>query len=61
MRAVVQRVTEASVTVDGKNVGGHRPRSPGAPGSGPEDTEKDGAYLAEKLAGLRIFEDEDEK
>jgi D-aminoacyl-tRNA deacylase len=26
-----------------------------------EDTEKDGAYLAEKLAGLRIFEDDHEK
>ena len=61
MRAVVQRVTEASVTVDGKNVGAIGPGLLVLLGVAREDTEKDGAYLAEKLAGLRIFEDEDEK
>ena len=58
MRAVVQRVTEASVTVDGKNVGAIGPGLLVLLGVAREDTEKDGAYLAEKL---RIFEDEDEK
>lgn len=61
MRAVVQRVTEASVTVEGKTVGAIGPGLLVLLGVSQEDTEKDGAYLAEKLAGLRIFEDEEEK
>lgn len=61
MRAVVQRVTEASVTVEGKPVGAIGPGLLVLLGVSREDTEKDGAYLAEKLAGLRIFEDEEEK
>ncbi len=61
MRAVVQRVTEASVTVEGKTVGAIGPGLLVFLGVSREDTEKDGAYLAEKLAGLRIFEDEEEK
>lgn len=61
MRAVVQRVTEASVTVEGKTVGAIGPGLLVLLGVSREDTEKDGAYLAEKLAGLRIFEDEEEK
>lgn len=61
MRAVVQRVTEASVTVEGKTVGTIGPGLLVLLGVSREDTEKDGAYLAEKLAGLRIFEDEEEK
>lgn len=61
MRAVVQRVTEASVTVEGKTVGSIGSGLMVLLGVEQEDTEKDGAYLAEKLAGLRIFEDEGEK
>lgn len=61
MRAVVQRVTEASVTVEGKTVGSIGSGLMVLLGVEQEDTEKDGAYLAEKLAGLRIFEDEAEK
>lgn len=61
MRAVVQRVTEASVTVEGKTVGAIGPGLLVLLGVSREDTEKDGAYLVEKLAGLRIFEDEEEK
>lgn len=61
MRAVVQRVTEASVTVEGKTVGSIGSGIMVLLGVEQEDTEKDGAYLAEKLAGLRIFEDEAEK
>lgn len=61
MRAVVQRVTEASVTVEGKTVGSIGSGLMVLLGVEQEDTEKDGAYLAEKLAGLRIFEDDHEK
>ncbi len=61
MRAVVQRVTEASVTVEGKTVGSIGSGLMVLLGVEQEDTEKDGAYLAEKLAGLWIFEDDHEK
>lgn len=61
MRAVVQRVTEASVTVEGKTVGSIGSGLMVLLGVEQGDTEKDGAYLAEKLAGLRIFEDDHEK
>ncbi|MGM9518240.1 D-aminoacyl-tRNA deacylase [Acidaminococcus timonensis] len=61
MRAVVQRVTEASVTVEGKTIGSIGPGLMVLLGVEKGDTEKDGAYLADKLAGLRIFEDENEK
>lgn len=61
MRAVVQRVTEASVTVDGNGIGSIGPGLMVLLGVEKGDTEKDGAYLADKLAGLRIFEDENEK
>lgn len=61
MRAVVQRVTEASVTVEGKTVGSIGSGLMVLLGVEQEDTEKDGSYLAEKLAGLRIFEDDHEK
>jgi D-tyrosyl-tRNA(Tyr) deacylase len=61
MRAVVQRVSRAKVTVDGQISGeiGHGLLV--LIGVGHEDTESDAAYLAEKIAGLRIFEDENGK
>lgn len=61
MRAVVQRVKHASVTVDGTVVGkiGHGVLV--LLGVGKGDTEKDATYLAEKIANLRIFEDDEEK
>jgi len=61
MRAVVQRVSRAKVTVDGWTCGeiGHGLLV--LLGVGREDTEADAAYLAEKVAGLRIFEDSDGK
>ena len=61
MRAVVQRVSAASVTVEGRKVGTIGPGLLVLLGVARGDTEKNGEYLAEKLAGLRIFEDEEEK
>lgn len=61
MRAVVQRVSKASVTVDGRVTGEIGLGLLVLLGVGPNDTETDADYLAEKIAGLRIFEDADEK
>ncbi len=58
MRAVVQRVYQAGVSVEGKVVGSVQKGLAVFLGIGREDEEKDAAYLAEKIAGLRIFEDE---
>ncbi len=61
MRAVVQRVSRARVTVNDWTSGeiGHGLLV--LVGVGHDDTEADASYLAEKIAGLRIFEDEDGK
>ena len=61
MRAVVQRVTRASVTVEGREISAIGPGLMVLLGVEKEDTEKDAAYLAEKITGLRIFEDENDK
>lgn len=61
MRAVVQRVTEARVKVAGKIVGEIGRGLMVLIGVSTNDTEVDAAWLADKLAGLRIFEDEDGK
>jgi len=61
MRAVLTRVNSASVSVDGEIVGKIGKGFLILLGVGPEDTEKDCRYLAEKALGLRIFEDENEK
>ena len=57
MRAVIQRVTEASVSVDGKVVGRIGPGMVVLLGVGEDDSEKEVSYVAEKISGLRIFED----
>lgn len=60
MKAVVQRVTSASVTI--KETGDRRTIGPGLAvllGVAPTDTLGDVEWLAEKLAGLRVFEDAD--
>ena len=57
MRAVVQRVSKASVTVEGGIVGEIGPGLLVLLGVGRSDNEADADYLAEKIAGLRIFED----
>lgn len=58
MRAVVQRVTRASVTVDEKVVGKIGKGLVILLGVRNEDTEKDAEFLAEKCANLRIFADD---
>ena len=64
MRAVVQRVSEASVTVDGERVGRIRPGGPGLLvllGAGADDGEADADGLADKICRLRVFEDAEGK
>jgi D-aminoacyl-tRNA deacylase len=61
MRAVVQRVSRASVQVDGKRIGVIDIGLLVLLGVAHEDTEVDADYLADKIAGLRIFEDTDGK
>jgi D-tyrosyl-tRNA(Tyr) deacylase len=61
MRAVVQRVTRASVAVGGELVGEIGPGLLVLLGVSTTDTQADADYLAEKIAGLRIFEDQDGK
>lgn len=58
MRAVVQRVTEASVTVDGETIGRIGTGLCVLLGVSTSDTEADADYIADKLAVLRIFDDE---
>ena len=57
MRAVVQRVTEASVSVAGEVVGAVGRGLMVLLGVEVGDGEKDAAYITEKVAGLRIFDD----
>lgn len=57
MRAVVQRVQEARVEVGGKTVGAIGKGLLVFLGVGLDDGDADCAYLAQKIAGLRIFED----
>lgn len=58
MRAVVQRVSRASVTVEGEIVGAIGKGFVVLLGVTHDDSEADAAYLAEKILGLRIFEDD---
>ena len=61
MRAILTRVTSASVTIDGECVGRIGRGFLILLGVGPNDTERECRYLAEKALGLRIFEDENGK
>lgn len=61
MRAVVQRVSRAKVTVNGCTTGEIGLGLLILLGVGRADTETDANYLADKVVGLRIFEDEDGK
>jgi D-aminoacyl-tRNA deacylase len=61
MRAVVQRVTRAKVTIDGQVTGEIGPGLLVLLGVGREDTESDADYIADKICGLRIFHDAEQK
>jgi len=58
MRAVVQRVSRAIVSVNGNIAGEIGMGLLVLLGVGQADAEADAVYLAEKISGLRIFEDE---
>ena len=61
MRAVIQRVSRASVAVDGRTIGEIGKGLLVFLGVGEGDTEADMKYIADKAIGLRIFSDEDDK
>src|SRR5271154_6452574 len=61
MRAVVQRVSRSQVTVNGEITGEIGLGLLVLLGVGRDDTEADATYLTEKIAGLRVFEDEEGK
>lgn len=61
MKAVLQRVKRASVTVDGKIVGKIEKGLLVLLGVSKDDTTADADYLADKILNLRIFEDSEEK
>lgn len=58
MRAVIQRVSSASVSVDGQIVGSIGAGLLVLLGVGKEDTEQDAEALARKIVELRVFQDE---
>ena len=61
MRAVIIRVSRASITINGTPGGSMDKGFVVLVGVKPEDTEKEAAYLAKKCAELRVFEDENGK
>ena len=61
MRAVVQRVKQTSLSVEGELISSIPFGLTVFLGVKVGDTEKEAAYLAKKIAGLRIFEDENGK
>ncbi len=58
MRALVQRVSQASVTVDGKTTGNIATGLLVFLGIAREDTVQDQEFVTRKLLGLRVFEDD---
>lgn len=61
MRAVIQRVLESSVTVEGQLVGAINKGLMVLLGVEEGDSEKEVQYMVDKIIGLRIFEDEEGK
>ena len=61
MRAIVQRVKESAVSVDGETTGRIGPGMMVLLGVSREDTEEDADYLVDKIVNLRIFQDDQQK
>ena len=61
MRAVIQRVSSASVTVEGETIGSVGMGILALIGVEAGDTDRDLAYIADKTPNLRIFEDDQGK
>ena len=61
MKAVIQRVTSASVVVEGETLGAIDRGFLILLGVHEDDTEKEADLLAKKVANLRVFEDDEEK
>lgn len=61
MRAVVQRVSEARVTIDGEVVGEIAAGHMVLIGVRDDDTDTDAAYIADKIVNLRVFGDDEGK
>jgi D-tyrosyl-tRNA(Tyr) deacylase len=61
LRALVQRVSNASVTIEGHLVSAIKQGLVVLIGIGKDDSEPDAQYLADKIANLRIFSDEADK
>ncbi|WP_350344445.1 D-aminoacyl-tRNA deacylase [Proteinivorax tanatarense] len=61
MRAVVQRVTKAKVTVEDRNIGEIKQGMMVLLGVESDDNQQDCDYIVDKLENLRIFEDEQQK
>ncbi|MGX7108196.1 D-aminoacyl-tRNA deacylase [Facklamia miroungae] len=58
MKVVIQRVSQAKVKIDGKNVGAIQEGLLLLVGFGPEDTFEDCEYCVRKIINMRIFEDD---
>lgn len=61
MRVVLQRVSRAAVRVEGKVVGEIGPGFVVLAGFAPADTDAQLTWMAERIIGLRVFEDDDQK
>lgn len=61
MRAILQRVSQAHVSVDGKIVGKIQRGLVVLLGIAPDDTSKQADWLAEKIVSLRLFPDQESK
>ena len=61
MRVVLQRVTRGEVRIDGEVSGGVGRGYVVLAGFGPEDDEETLAWMADKIVGLRLFPDEDDR
>ena len=61
MRSVVTRVSEAQVTIDGKTVGSIGKGFLVLLGIHKDDTEDTARWMADRICGLRVFEDENGK